>query len=86
MPSKNRDLNVVKKNILGSKPGALKKSEPSSTPKPASHTSTPANDGKLDEVMKELRSMKDLIKAQGERISKLEDLIANLTNNDTSEE
>lgn len=36
--------------------------------------------------MKELRSMKDLIKAQGERISKLEDLIANLTNNDTSEE
>ncbi|XP_075686450.1 coronin-1C isoform X2 [Rhinoderma darwinii] len=45
-----------------------------------------ANDGMLDDVMKELRSMKDLIRSQGERISKLEDLIANLTNNDTSEE
>ncbi|XP_069615740.1 coronin-1C isoform X1 [Ranitomeya imitator] len=86
MPSKNRDLHVVKKNILGSKPLAQKKSEPSSTPKPASQPSIPANDGKLDEVIRELRSMKDLIRAQGERISKLEDVIANLTNNDTSEE
>ncbi|XP_075132710.1 coronin-1C isoform X2 [Leptodactylus fuscus] len=85
-PSKIRDLNVVKKNILGSKPAAQKKSEPSSTPKLATQTPSPASDGKLDEVMKELRSMRDLIKAQDERISKLEDQIANLTNNDTSDE
>ncbi|CAJ0947288.1 unnamed protein product [Ranitomeya imitator] len=43
MPSKNRDLHVVKKNILGSKPLAQKKSEPSSTPKPASQPSIPVS-------------------------------------------
>ncbi|CAH2295093.1 coronin-1C isoform X1 [Pelobates cultripes] len=86
MPTKNRDLNVVKKNILGSKPAAQKKSDSASTPKKAAEVSHPASDGKMDEVMKELRSMKDTIRSQGERIFKLEELIASLTNNDESEE
>lgn len=86
IPTKNRDLNVVKKNILGSKPAAQKKAEPASTAKKTPEAYTAPNDGKLDEVMKELRLMREDIRSQAERISKLEDLVASLTNNDDSED
>ncbi|XP_053558117.1 coronin-1C [Bombina bombina] len=87
VPSKNRDLNVVKKNILGSKATTQKKTETASTNKVGSgEASHPPNDGKMEEVMKELKYMKETIKAQGERISKLEDLIAGLSNNDECED
>uniref|UniRef100_A0A6I8RJB6 Coronin n=1 Tax=Xenopus tropicalis TaxID=8364 RepID=A0A6I8RJB6_XENTR len=86
VPTKGRDLNVVKKNILGSKPAAHKKAEPASTPKKMTETPHPASDGKMDDVMKELRSMKETIRYQGERIAKLEQLVASLNTNDESEE
>ncbi|KAM5191665.1 coronin-1C [Mantella aurantiaca] len=86
IPTKNRDLNVVKKNILGSKPAAQKKAESASTPKKTPEAYTAPNDGKLDEVMKELRLMREDIRSQAERISKLEELVASLTTNDDSED
>lgn len=36
--------------------------------------------------MKELRLMREDMRSQAERISKLEDLVASLTNNDESED
>ncbi|NP_001083772.1 coronin 1C L homeolog isoform X2 [Xenopus laevis] len=86
VPTKGRDLNVVKKNVLGSKPAAHKKAEPASAPKKMTETSQPPSDGKMDDIMKELRSMKETIRCQADRIDKLEELVASLTINDESEE
>ncbi|KAG8455697.1 hypothetical protein GDO86_001767 [Hymenochirus boettgeri] len=85
VPSKSRELNVVKKNILGSKPATHKKDEPVSSHKKPAEVSHPHSDGKVDDFMKELRSMKDTIRTQGERISKLEGIISSLTANEESE-
>lgn len=43
IPGKNRDLKVVKKNILDNKPAANKKSDLISTPKKAMDTSNPVS-------------------------------------------
>ncbi|ETE71638.1 Coronin-1C, partial [Ophiophagus hannah] len=78
IPGKNRDLKVVRKNILDNKPAANKKSDLISTPKKATDTSNPQNEAKLEEILKELRSLKDTIAQQDERISKLEQQVAKM--------
>ncbi|CAM5162375.1 unnamed protein product [Eretmochelys imbricata] len=79
IPGKNRDLKVVKKNILDNKPAANKKSDLINTPKKAADTSNIQNEAKLDEILKELKSIKDTISNQDERISKLEQQMAKMT-------
>ncbi|KAM6423019.1 coronin-1C isoform 1-T1 [Liasis olivaceus] len=78
IPGKNRDLKVVKKNILDNKPAANKKSDLISAPKKAMDASNPQNEAKLEEILKELRSLKDTIAHQDERISKLEQQVAKM--------
>ncbi|XP_077165225.1 coronin-1C isoform X2 [Paroedura picta] len=78
IPGKNRDLKVVKKNILDNKPAVNKKSELISAPKKAADTSNTQNEAKLDEILKELKSLKDTIAHQDERISKLEQQMAKI--------
>ncbi|KAM9118589.1 coronin-1C isoform 1-T1 [Pangshura tecta] len=78
IPGKNRDLKVVKKNILDNKPAANKKSDLINTPKKAADTSNIQNEAKLDEILKELKSIKDTISNQDERISKLEQQMAKM--------
>ncbi|XP_055003294.1 coronin-1C isoform X2 [Sorex araneus] len=78
IPGKNRDLKVVKKNILDSKPSANKKCDLISAPKKAADTSSVQNEAKLDEILKEIKSIKDTICNQDERISKLEQQMAKI--------
>ncbi|OXB62159.1 hypothetical protein ASZ78_015341 [Callipepla squamata] len=78
IPGKNRDLKVVKKNILDNKPAANKKSDLISAPKKAADASDTQNEAKLDEILKELKSIKDTISNQDERISKLEQQMAKI--------
>ncbi|KYO39667.1 coronin-1B isoform A [Alligator mississippiensis] len=80
IPGKNRDLKVVKKNILDNKPAANKKSDLITAPKKAVDTSNIQNEAKLDEILKELKSIKDTISNQDERISKLEQQMAKIAN------
>lgn len=78
IPGKNRDLKVVKKNILDSKPAANKKSDLISAPKKTADTASVQNEAKLDEILKEIKSIKDTICNQDERISKLEQQLAKM--------
>ncbi|XP_025916174.1 coronin-1C isoform X3 [Apteryx rowi] len=78
IPGKNRDLKVVKKNILDNKPAANKKSDLINAPKKAADASNIQNEAKLDEILKELKSIKDTITNQDERISKLEQQMAKI--------
>ncbi|XDA85461.1 hypothetical protein R6Z07F_015238 [Ovis aries] len=70
IPGKNRDLKVVKKNILDSKPTANKKCDLISIPKKTADAASGQNEAKLDEILKEIKSIKDTICNQDERISK----------------
>nr|KAF6464635.1 coronin 1C [Rousettus aegyptiacus] len=78
IPGKNRDLKVVKKNILDSKPTANKKCDLINIPKKAADTTSVQNEAKLDEILKEIKSIKDTICNQDERISKLEQQMAKI--------
>uniref|UniRef100_A0A8C0PIM3 Coronin n=1 Tax=Canis lupus familiaris TaxID=9615 RepID=A0A8C0PIM3_CANLF len=78
IPGKNRDLKVVKKNILDSKPTANKKCDLISAPKKTPDTASVQNEAKLDEILKEIKSIKDTICNQDERISKLEQQMAKI--------
>ncbi|XP_054852078.1 coronin-1C isoform X2 [Eublepharis macularius] len=78
IPGKNRDLKVVKKNLLDNKLAANKKSDLMNTPKKAADSPDPQNEAKLDEILKELKSLKDTITHQDERISKLEQQMAKI--------
>ncbi|KAJ7420164.1 coronin-1C [Willisornis vidua] len=78
IPGKNRDLKVVKKNILDNKPAANKKSDLINAPKKAADASNPQSEAKLEEILKELRCIKDTISSQDERISKLEQQMAKI--------
>ncbi|KAL0965640.1 hypothetical protein UPYG_G00283850 [Umbra pygmaea] len=76
VPGKNRDLKVVKKsNILEGK--AAKKEESSSPAKSkASPQPSIKNEGKLEELLREVKSLRDLVTLQDRRIAKLEDQIS----------
>lgn len=78
IPGKNRDLKVVRKNILDSKPAANKKTDLICAPKRTTDTAGVQNEAKLDEILKEIKSIKDTICSQDERISKLEQQLAKM--------
>ncbi|XP_034873103.1 coronin-1C isoform X1 [Mirounga leonina] len=78
IPGKNRDLKVVKKNILDSKPTANKKCDLINVPKKTPDMASVHNEAKLDEILKEIKSIKDTICNQDERISKLEQQMAKI--------
>ncbi|KAG7480860.1 hypothetical protein MATL_G00060740 [Megalops atlanticus] len=77
IPGKNRDLKVVKKNILDNK---LTKNTENTGPAHKTAPSTPSikNEAKLDEILKEVKSLKDLISSQEKRITKLEEQMSKI--------
>ncbi|CAB1322035.1 unnamed protein product, partial [Coregonus sp. 'balchen'] len=77
VPGKNRDLKVVKKNILDNK---LSKNAEKRGPanKSASPTPSRKNEAKLDEVLKEIKSLKDLVSSQEKRIIQLEEQMSKI--------
>ncbi|XP_062844467.1 uncharacterized protein coro1cb isoform X2 [Trichomycterus rosablanca] len=78
VPGKNRDLKVIKKNVLDNK--SPKKVEETSAPqKPASPQLTRKNEVKLEELLREVKSLRDLVTLQDRRIAKLEDQVAKVT-------
>ncbi|NWT13675.1 CORO6 protein, partial [Vireo altiloquus] len=73
VPIKNRELKVVKKNILDSKP----------PPGPRRSHSTCDSDyfsPALEEVLEEIRALKETVQAQEKRISDLENKLGQFTN------
>ncbi|NWU98217.1 CORO6 protein, partial [Upupa epops] len=73
VPIKNRELKVVKKNILDSKPPpGPRRSHSSCEP----DLSRPA----LEEVLEEIRALKETVQAQEKRISDLENKLCQFTN------
>lgn len=88
VPSKQRDLKVSRRNVLSD-------SRPAGTTRPGASTSAAttvdathsgslagAGDGKLEEVMQELRALRALVKEQGERIGRLEEQLGRMENGD----
>ncbi|XP_010875884.2 uncharacterized protein coro1cb isoform X2 [Esox lucius] len=76
VPGKNRDLKVVKKsNILEGKP-AKKEENTSPAKTKASPQLSIKNEGKLEELLREVKSLRDLVTLQDRRIAKLEDQIS----------
>ncbi|CAB1319887.1 unnamed protein product, partial [Coregonus sp. 'balchen'] len=77
VPGKNRDLKVVKKNILDNK---LSKNAENTSPANKSASSTPSikNEAKLEEVLKEIKSLKDLVSSQEKRIIQLEEQMSKI--------
>ncbi|XP_062409525.1 coronin-1C-A isoform X1 [Sardina pilchardus] len=79
IPGKNRDLKVVKKNILEAKPtkkvdgGGSAAETKTGSPKP-----TVQNEAKLEELLREVKSLRDLVTLQERRISKLEEQVAKI--------
>uniref|UniRef100_A0A8K9XQ44 Coronin n=1 Tax=Oncorhynchus mykiss TaxID=8022 RepID=A0A8K9XQ44_ONCMY len=77
VPGKNRDLKVVKKNILDNK--LSKNAENTGTVnKSASSTPSIKNEGKLEEILKEIKSLKDLVSSQEKRIIQLEEQMSKI--------
>uniref|UniRef100_A0A9J8CBS3 Coronin n=1 Tax=Cyprinus carpio carpio TaxID=630221 RepID=A0A9J8CBS3_CYPCA len=74
VPGKNRDLKVVKKNVLDNK-APKKVEEPAIPQKPASPQLT-KNEVKLEELLREVKSLRDLVTLQDRRIAKLEEQVA----------
>ncbi|XP_065106795.2 coronin-1C-A isoform X1 [Paramisgurnus dabryanus] len=74
---KNRDLKVVKRNILDNK--ITKNTENTSHAHKSHATSTPSikSEAKLDEVLKEIKSLRELVSSQEKRIAKLEEQLSN---------
>ncbi|MCI4394485.1 hypothetical protein PGIGA_G00169250 [Pangasianodon gigas] len=75
VPGKNRDLKVVKKNVLDNK-SPKKVEEMSVLQKPASPQLTRKNEVKLEELLREVKSLRDLVTLQDRRIAKLEEQMA----------
>ncbi|NXJ73316.1 CORO6 protein, partial [Trogon melanurus] len=74
VPVKNRELKVVKKNILDNKPPPGPRRSHSTTCDP--DLSRPA----LEEVLEEIRALKETVQAQEKRISDLENKLCQFTN------
>ncbi|XP_020498890.2 coronin-1C-A [Labrus bergylta] len=77
VPNKSREFKVVKKNFLDGK--GTKKSENSS---PANRSASPTpsikSEAKLEEILKEIKSLKDLVSSQEKRIIKLEEQMSKI--------
>uniref|UniRef100_A0A3Q3JVQ0 Coronin n=1 Tax=Monopterus albus TaxID=43700 RepID=A0A3Q3JVQ0_MONAL len=77
VPVKNREFKVVKKNILDNK--VTKKTEHSDpATKAASPTPSIKSEAKLEEILKEIKSLKDLVSSQEKRIIKLEEQMSKI--------
>ncbi|XP_077377623.1 uncharacterized protein LOC144018878 isoform X1 [Festucalex cinctus] len=68
VPTKIREFTVVKRNILDAK---VTKSTENATP--ASQNATIKSDAKLEEILKEMKALKDLVSSQEKRLVKLEE-------------
>ncbi|KAJ8379376.1 hypothetical protein SKAU_G00001540 [Synaphobranchus kaupii] len=77
IPGKKGELKVIKKNILDNK---LAKNAENTGPAHKTATSTPSikNEAKLDEILKEVKSLKDLVSSQEKRITKLEEQMSKI--------
>ncbi|CAJ1068288.1 uncharacterized protein LOC125889869 isoform X1 [Xyrichtys novacula] len=77
VPIKNREFKVVKKNILDSK---VTKNSENSCPANKSASPTPSikSEAKLEEILKEIKSLKDLVSSQEKRIIKLEEQMSKI--------
>ncbi|XP_062448523.1 coronin-6 isoform X6 [Rhea pennata] len=73
VPLKNRELKVLKKNVLDHRPPPGHRRGPAAG---ASGLSRPA----LEEVLEEIRALKETVRAQEKRISDLESKLCQLTN------
>ncbi|XP_054629166.1 coronin-B isoform X3 [Dunckerocampus dactyliophorus] len=73
VPLKNREFKVVKKNILDAK--VTKNTENSS---PASTNPSIKSEAKLEEILKEMKSLKDLISSQEKRLVKIEEQMSKI--------
>ncbi|KAM9447149.1 coronin-1C-A isoform 1-T1 [Clarias gariepinus] len=81
IPAKNRDLKVVKKNILDNKPKPTKNAESNSCTVAAKTASAPQSaksEPKMEEVLKEVKSLRDLVSSQEKRIAKLEEQLSQM--------
>ncbi|XP_037229054.1 coronin-6 isoform X3 [Falco rusticolus] len=72
VPIKNRELKVVKKNILDNKPPP--------GPRRSHSTCHPDFSSALEEVLEEIRALKETVQAQEKRISDLENKLCQFTN------
>ncbi|XP_038559648.1 uncharacterized protein LOC119891820 isoform X1 [Micropterus salmoides] len=77
VPGKNREFKVVKKNIFDNK-GPKKSEHSSHANKSASPTPSIKSEAKLEEILKEIKSLKDLISSQEKRIIKLEEQMSKI--------
>ncbi|XP_017266162.1 uncharacterized protein coro1cb isoform X1 [Kryptolebias marmoratus] len=75
--AKNRDLKVVKTNILESKPAPKAESIPT-IQKHAPPPSTVKMEDKLEEVLREFKSLRDRVILQDRRIARLEEQVAKM--------
>ncbi|KAG7489128.1 coronin-1C isoform X1 [Solea senegalensis] len=77
VPLKNREFKVVKKNVLDSK---VTKNTENSSPANKSASPTPSikSEAKLEEILKEIKSLKDLVSSQEKRIINLEEQISKI--------
>ncbi|XP_061673097.1 coronin-1C-A-like isoform X3 [Syngnathoides biaculeatus] len=73
VPAKSREFKVVKKNILDAK---VTKNTENSTP--ASQNTSPKSDGKLEEILKEIKSLRDLVSSQEKRLVTLEEQMSKI--------
>ncbi|XP_064163932.1 uncharacterized protein LOC135239298 isoform X1 [Anguilla rostrata] len=77
VPGKNRDLKVVKKNVLESKAAKTENSAPAH--KQASPTPSIQREARLEDIVKELRTVREMVSSQERRITKLEEQMAKLS-------
>ncbi|KAM8970916.1 LOW QUALITY PROTEIN: coronin-1B [Sarcophilus harrisii] len=90
VPSKQRDLKVSRKNVLhDSRVASARRSGAgvATPPPPAGAVGAPGvpatgEAGKLEEVTRELRLLRALVKEQGERIGRLEEQLGRMENGD----
>ncbi|XP_077600579.1 uncharacterized protein LOC144215484 isoform X1 [Stigmatopora nigra] len=73
VPTKSREFKVVKKNILDAKVATSTENSSSSFQNTSSKS-----DGKLDELLKEMRSLKDLVSSQEKRLVALEEQMSKI--------
>ncbi|KAG9335057.1 hypothetical protein JZ751_005732 [Albula glossodonta] len=78
VPGKNRELKVVKKNVLEGKPT---KTPENSAPAHKQVSPTPSIQGeaRLEDVVRELRTVREMVTSQERRITKLEEQMAKIS-------
>ncbi|KAG7274716.1 hypothetical protein CRUP_021157, partial [Coryphaenoides rupestris] len=77
VPGKNRDIKVVKKNVLDNKVKNADKTGSDAT-KTSSPTPSIKGEDKLDEILNEIKSLKELVCSQEQRIIQLEEQMSNI--------